>query len=738
MTAFILLVVVTSRATQNVKADTLRALPEAQLPEDIRLQPLKDLNGYFPFTPAKSQDEWSVRAERLKRRLLVSQGLWPKPTKTDLKAVIHSKTSHGNYTIEKVYFESMPGFFVTGNLYRPSQPQGPGQPKGNVPAVLCPHGHWANGRFYDVGLSGVHNQIIQGAERFEDGGRSPLQSRCVQLARMGCVVFHYDMIGYADSVQLSYELAHRFAEQRPDMNTTERWGMFSTQAEANLQSIMGLQTWNSIRAVDFVESLPDVDPSRIAVTGASGGGTQSFILCSIEPRIAAGFSAVMVSTAMQGGCTCESSSLLRVETGNVELAALFAPKPLGLTSADDWTKELSTKGFPDLKAHYKLMGAENNVKLADLTHFKHNYNYVSRANMYPWFNKHLKLGHKEPIVEEAYKRQESDSLTVWNDEHPKPKSTPKFERDLLRWWKQDSEKRLNELVPADAESLSRYKEIVGGGIDTLIGRGLPDGSQMQYEALRKTDQGEYLRIFGTITNPAAQEQLPVLYFYPKQWNGHVVIWLHEQGKSGLMTAEGQPTEAIQKLVDEGFVVTGVDLLSQGEFLKDGEQIKETRKVGNKRQFAGYTFAYNHSLFARRVHDVLTVTAFSHSHEYQPEEVHLVGLGKDIGPIAAAARAQARDALTSAAIALGGFRFSKMTNYRSPNFLPGGAKYHDVEGMLAVAAPEKTLILTTEPTKTAITNATYAASDAANALEVKSHPHSEHAKAVSDWLIQQAR
>ena len=94
---------------------------------------------------------------------------------------------------------------------------------------------------------------------------------------------------------------------------------------------MGLQTYNSIRALDWLCELPDVDPQRIGVTGASGGGTQTFVLGAVDPRPAVIFPAVMVSTAMQGGCTCENCCYLRMGTGNVELAGLFAPKPLGMT-----------------------------------------------------------------------------------------------------------------------------------------------------------------------------------------------------------------------------------------------------------------------------------------------------------------------------------------------------------------------------------------------------------------------
>ena len=171
---------------------------------------------------------------------------------------------------------------------------------------------------------------------------------------MGIVAFNFDMLGYCDSQQISFAVAHRFAKQRPEMNAAENWGLFSPQAEAHAQSVMGLQTWNSIRALDFLETLPDVDAKRIGCTGASGGGTQTFILGAIDPRLAVACPAVMVTTAMQGGCTCENASLLRIGTGNVEFAALFAPKPLGMTAANDWTKEMATKGFPELQKHYAL------------------------------------------------------------------------------------------------------------------------------------------------------------------------------------------------------------------------------------------------------------------------------------------------------------------------------------------------------------------------------------------------
>ena len=124
----------------------------------------------------------------------------------------------------------------------------------------------------------------------------------------------YDMVGYADSGPIRH-----------------REGFTDAQAELRLQSFMGLQTWNSLRALDFLAALPDVDPGadrRDRARAAAARRPSS--LTALDPRPVAAVPAVMVSGNMQGGCICENASLLRVGTNNIELAALFAPKPLAL------------------------------------------------------------------------------------------------------------------------------------------------------------------------------------------------------------------------------------------------------------------------------------------------------------------------------------------------------------------------------------------------------------------------
>src|SRR4051812_21066548 len=148
----------------------LAALQADSLPDDVRLQALKDLNGYFPFTPPRSKANWAPRADYVRRQILVSQGLWPMPTKAPLNYVIHGPTEFPDYTVERAFFQSAPGFYVTGNLYRPKDPQG------KVPAVLFAHGHWQNARFWDEAEDKLRREIANGEERFEQGGRSRFQS----------------------------------------------------------------------------------------------------------------------------------------------------------------------------------------------------------------------------------------------------------------------------------------------------------------------------------------------------------------------------------------------------------------------------------------------------------------------------------------------------------------------------------------------------------------------------------
>src|SRR3954464_7279319 len=298
------------------------------------------------FTPPKfdTADAWNARAAYLRDHVLASAGLLPLPEKTPLRPTIFGEVRRADYFVSKVFFERLPGFLVSGNLYRPLG-------DGPFPAILSPHGHWAYGRLENTDLNSA-------------------PGRAINLARQGYVVFTYDMVGYNDSQQVP----HTFSGQREYL-----WGL----------SLSGLQLWDSIRALDFLESLPYVRREAIGMTGESGGGTQTFLASAVDQRIAVSVPVNMISLHMQGGCLCENPPGLRLETTNVEIAATIAPRPLLMISATgDWTNETLESEYPAMSGIYNLLDAPDHVRAVRIT-AEHNYNKESREAMYAWMARWL-------------------------------------------------------------------------------------------------------------------------------------------------------------------------------------------------------------------------------------------------------------------------------------------------------------------------------------------------------------
>ena len=338
--------------------------------------------------PPASLAEWQRRATYLREHILASAGLLPMPEKPPLRAHVFGERRHGDYSVHKVYFESLPGFYVTGNLYRPTG-------AGPFPAILSPHGHWPYGRLENTPVASV-------------------PGRAINLAQQGFVVFSYDMIGYNDSSRLT----HTFGGKREAL-----WGL----------SLAGLQLWNSIRSVDFLESLPEVDRNRIGATGASGGGTQTFLLAAVDERIKVAAPVNMISLHFQGGCLCENLPGLRLGTNNVELAAAIAPRPLLMVSATgDWTKDTMQVEYPAMRAFYALFDAESRVHAVQFD-APHNYNRDSREAMYAWMARWLKHAPADGRVAERNFRPDPlpDLLVFHGRPLPEDAATPEQLTD--RW-----------------------------------------------------------------------------------------------------------------------------------------------------------------------------------------------------------------------------------------------------------------------------------------------------------------
>src|ERR1051325_9375512 len=314
----------------------------AQIPaQDARNLNPPNTDTHFTARSFRTLAEWEAHKQHLRKQILSAAGLMPLFPKSDLHPQIFGRIENRASPIEKVRLETLPGYYLGGNLYRPLKPA----PPEGFPAVLSPHGHWNYGRLEHTHLASV-------------------PARAINLARQGYVVFAYDMVGYNDTIQTPHDFGGKPAEQL--------WGF----------GPLGLQLWNSIRSLDFLESLPGVNRQKLGVTGASGGATQTMLIAAVDDRIQFAAPANMVSFIMQGGSPCENAPNLRLDTSNVEIASMMAPRPMIMTAAtEDWTRNMMKEEFPAVQAIYDLYDKRANVD-ALLLQAPHNYNQPNREAMY--------------------------------------------------------------------------------------------------------------------------------------------------------------------------------------------------------------------------------------------------------------------------------------------------------------------------------------------------------------------
>lgn len=322
---------------------------------------------------------WEKRAEVIRRGIIEGMKLDQMP---DIKGNFHARITASRefdgYVVENIMIQSFPGFYITGNLYRPLNPE----PKSA--AILCPHGHFDDPQNY---------------ARF----RPDVQKRCATLARMGAVVFAYDMAGYGDCRQVDH--------RRMPIGAL-------------------LQTWNSRRVLEYLISRPDVDPERIGMTGASAGGYQTFILAAIDDRVKVSVPVVMIAAHYFGVCLCESGMPIyrsaHHQTNNVEIAALCAPRPMMFISDGvDFTRNSPQVEYPYIQKVYALYNAEHKVKNIHLADENHDYGYSKRKYMYPFMAHYLGLHTGKvrfnPSADEGFVTILSqDQLRVYTEKDPMP------------------------------------------------------------------------------------------------------------------------------------------------------------------------------------------------------------------------------------------------------------------------------------------------------------------------------
>ncbi len=506
---------------------------------DIRNTCIRHTDYKFEMPKYATVAEWEAHKTRLKRQILVSAGLAPLPEKTPLHARVFDRIEHKDYTIEKVALETLPGVYLGGNLYRPAHGSG------KRPAVLTPHGHWTYGRLENSdGYSG--------------------QALGISLARQGYVAFAYDMVGYNDTLQTEH------AFEKP---VYQLWSF----------GPLALQLWNSIRALDFVESLPDVDSGKIGVTGASGGGTQAFLLAGVDDRIRFAAPVNMVSFIMQGGCKCENAPGLRIDTSNVEIAAMIAPRPMLLVSATgDWTKNVPREEYPAIRSIYELYGKAENLGVVQFQ-AEHNYNRKSREAVYAFFGKHV-LGDGEAahFTEKEIEAEPLLSMLVWQG-HSLPDNALTQEQ-IFAEWKRARRARVEAL---DARS--------------------------RRELLMDTFHAEWP---ATVIGEVAGENIVL----SRAGRGDRVsgVWLPGKGPAAVVVHPDGSEAARRDPLVQGFIRAGRPVLLLDVF--------QTGAAVAKRDLSGSFFTtFNATDDANRIQDILTALAYVNAQKAGPAE--LAGIGK---------------------------------------------------------------------------------------------------------------
>jgi dienelactone hydrolase len=516
-----------------------RAL-QAQIPAtDARNTEIPNTDTHFTAKTYKTLAEWQTRRAYLRKQILSAAGLLPMPPKTPLHPQIFGRIENKTYSIEKVLLETMPGYYLGGNLYRPLKPA----PAGGFPAIVSPHGHWNYGRLEHTVLASV-------------------PARCINFAQQGYVTFCYDMVGYNDTVQTPHDFGSP-AEQLWDFGP------------------LSLQLWNSIRVVDFLQSLPEVDASRIGATGASGGGTQTFLLTAVDDRIQFSAPVNMISAIMQGGGLCENAPNLRLDTFNVEFGAMMAPRPMIMISATgDWTKNNATEEFPAVRAIYELFDRAANVEMMH-QEAPHNYNQVAREAVYRFFGKHV-LGETDAAkFKERSVRIEKlqDMLALHN--RKLPDHALDYEGVFAQWV------RTAQNLVLGINDRSQLREMM----EFALGAEWPD--RVVSEA-----KGEKI----VLGRPGRGDRVMGLWM---QGEGRKVLLIHPEGAEA---ARNSPEFAA--LVRTGRPIYTIDAFQTGA------------AVAPRNRDAKMFLTFNKSDDANRVQDILTVLRW-----LDAPEVELVGVGK---------------------------------------------------------------------------------------------------------------
>lgn len=357
-------------------------------------RPELPLSQYFRFETQRvasnqlaeitTRADWEARRPALREQLLDMLGLWPMPERTDLKPVVTGALEHGGVTVEKLHFQSSPGLYVTANLYRPTRVEG------KLPAVLYVCGH---AQVKTNGLS--------------CGNKTGYQHHGYWFARNGYVALLIDTLQLGE-----IEGVH---------HGTHRLGQWWWNSRGYTPA--GVEAWNGIRALDYLESRPEVDASRIGMTGRSGGGSYTWTTAAIDERVrvaapVAGITDLwnqVVDGVVEGHCDCMFFPN-RHGWDFALNAALLAPRPLLIVNTDRdpiFPLDGVQRVHAQVRRVYDLMGVADRLGLV-IAPGPHQDTQDLQVPVFRWFGQHLK-GEETVVREPAVKAFDPLALRVFGE-----------------------------------------------------------------------------------------------------------------------------------------------------------------------------------------------------------------------------------------------------------------------------------------------------------------------------------
>ncbi len=436
---------------------------------------------------------------------------------------------------------------------------------------------------------------------------------------------------------------------------------------------MALQVQDSIRAADLLpQALPYVDPNRRDAPGASGGGTQTFMLGALDPRIAVLAPVNMISAHYQGGCVCENAPGLRTDTHNVEIAALAAPRPLLLVSATgDWTVNTPRVEYPAIRSIYALYDATDRVHCVQ-EDAPHNYHAASRAHVYRWFARwFLQTADEAVAAERPYAEHPDEQLRVF----PRGELPDGYQRapESMRALRERALAAAKAEMPSDATSARQHTLRMRTRLQHILSIVPPAPEvcavQEDHTNLVESPLGRPI----TLRYPARGTLVPGRLWQPTQVKSALLL-LHPAGVEGLLDLAGHPTAWLEAALAGDRAVLTISPL--GTVAAPPEAL--ARRDGD-----WFWATYNPPILGEQIRDVLTALAWMRA-RWPGVPITIAGIR---GAGAWSLLAGALDPAVSAVYAdLGALAWDDERAYLGPLFAPGWARYGLLPAVAAAVAP----------------------------------------------------